>query len=135
MDAVRIGELLKRRPTIEAWFAQLAGTALALARQGTTIPGFKLSKGREGPRKWIDETAAEEVLYEAVQHEAYKRTVLSPTDAQKKLKKFPEVWEALQGNISRSEGQPSLVPEADGRPALVASMEEFGVVDNGDDLL
>lgn len=132
-----IGRFLTAEAAITAWFSRLRGEALSLAKQGTIIPGFKLTTGREGPRKWADETVAEEAMYEAIESAIWKKTLISPTDAQKKLlKKFPLVWEALQSNIVRSEGSISLVPESDLRAPLPLDVPEFAnVTESGDDLL
>lgn len=131
----QIGDYLTREKAITEWFSSLRGQALAAAKNGTTIPGWKLANGRAGPRAWIDADKAEETLYEVLEAKAYTKKVLSPTDAQKKLKAHPEIWEALQPNIQRSEGQPTLVPESDSRAPLSLNVPEFANLAEGEDLL
>ncbi|MDE2107371.1 MAG: DUF2800 domain-containing protein, partial [Patescibacteria group bacterium] len=130
-----LGELLLKEDEITAAFASWRVEALSRAKAGATIPGWKLSKGREGPRRWTNEVEVSELLYEAIQTDAYKRTIISPTEAQKKLKKNAETWNALQPFISRSEAQPTLVPETDPRPPISLDAPEFGIVDSADDLI
>ena len=122
----QISGYLKAAIEIEAWFSRLRGDALALAKQGTTIPGFKLANGREGPRQWIDAEAAEEALYEVLEAKTYSKEVISPTNAQKKIAKpHPKLWAALQANIKRSEGEVTLVPESDARAPVSLEVPEF----------
>lgn len=121
----QMGDILKRRSDIEGWFSSLAGAALALAMNGTTVPGWKLVQGRAGNRKWKDEEAVGELVYEAIQAEAYTRQLISPAAAEKKLKKHGSTWAVLQEYIEKPPGAPSLVQEADGRGALQLNVPEF----------
>lgn len=135
----QVGELLSKRKEVEEWFKQLAEAALNMAKGGAHVPGFKLASGREGNRKWSDAKGEEEVaelMYEAIQADTYTRDLISPTEAERKLKKkHPETWTAIQKYITRSEAQPTLVPIADHRPAITSPGIEFASVDSGDDLL
>lgn len=135
---VQLGELLSKRAAIEAYFNDLFAEALNRARVAgvATVPGWRLAEGRQGPRKWVDDTAAGDALYEELMADAYERSVISPTTAEKKLKKLkkPELWASLQSNISRSEGQITLVPDLDLRPSITLDIPEFQNV-AGSDLL
>lgn len=137
-----IGKYLQLQAEIDAWFAGLRGAALALAIQGTTIPGFKLITGKQGNRAWSgDLKEIEEQLYEVLEDKAYNKKMISPTDAQKKLmaKKSTDaaklLWTNLQANITRAPGQIVLAAEADGRAPVSLDMPEFGIVDEATDLL
>lgn len=131
-----LGELLSRRASVEALFNDLFGEALNRSKMGAKVPGWKLATGKQGPRKWRDEETASDALYDVLLADAYERNVISPTTAEKKLKKLhPEVWSAVQSNIERSEGQTTLVPEADARAPIAANAPEFGIVDSANDLL
>lgn len=134
-----IGELLSRRAAVEAWFNDLFAEALNRAKIAgvSTVRGWKLATGKQGPRKWVDETTAGDAMYEVLLADAYERSIISPTTAEKKLKKAsPETWAALQSNISRSEGQITLVPDTDPRAPLALNVPEFtNVLLTGDDLL
>lgn len=133
----QIGELLSRRARVEAWFNDLFAEALNRAKIAgvSTVPGFKLATGKQGPRKWVDETTAGDAMYDVLLADAYERSLISPTTAERKLKKtHPELWSQLQSNISRSEGQTTLVPDADPRAPVRLDLPEFENV-TGSDLL
>jgi|GEM_PF-4622828 len=134
----QVGEILAREKDITEWFSQLRGAALNMLKMGQSVPGWKLADGRQGPRKWASaaaESAASDLMFEAIEHETYVKEVISPTVAEKKLKKkFGPTWEALQQYITRSEGQVSLVPDSDLRPAIALGAE-FETVDDASDLI
>lgn len=127
-----LGALLSLEAGIRAHFDSLRGEALARAKAGHHISGWKLTTGRQGPRAWSDADKASDALYEALQGDCWKKTLISPTDAQRKLKKHPDVWDSLQGLIVRSEGKDTLVPESDLRAPL--DLPEFADL-TGADLL
>jgi hypothetical protein len=139
LDDARLGAILSTEASIKAYFDSLRGEALSRAKAGTDIPGWKLATGRQGPRAWIkaDEVAIGDAMYDVIEADAYERSLISPTVAQKKLlNKHPEAWAALQKYITRSEGQITLVPEADGRAPISLDIPEFeNVHETGADLL
>lgn len=93
--------------------------ALRRAQMGRTITGYKLVKGRRGKRGWTDEKKAETGLSMLLPpEEMYEpRTLISPTQAEEKLKK--DEYAAIHTTLVRqAEGQPTLVPESDPRPAI-----------------
>lgn len=131
-----LASLLNKRAAIEAAFEQWAAEALNRARLGGTIPGWKIAQGRAGNRKWRDEQFAERVLNAALAGNAYKRTLIGPPEAEKQLKKArPDIWSELSSNVERPEGQLTLVPEADFRPAVAVNIPEFANLDEQPDLI
>lgn len=137
---VQLAELLSKRAAITAYFNDLFAEALNRARVAgvSTVPGYKLAQGKQGPRQWVDENAAGEALYEELTADAYERTVISPTTAEKKCKKLklPDLWASLQSNIVRSEGQITLVPDTDPRVPVSLDVPEFeNATLTGSDLL
>jgi hypothetical protein len=131
-----LGRILQRKAEIMKAFASWEAEAFTRAKQGGHIPGFKLVDGRKGPRKWEgDEEKISEILYEAIEADTWERSLISPTTAQKKLKKHPDAWKALQLFIVRAPGQLSLVPDVDQRAPVPLDAPEFAVVDNASDLL
>ena len=111
---------------------------------GNTVPGTKMVQGRDGNRKWHDEAQADEALQaaEVADKERYVYKLISPTAAEKLLKKSPK-WEALQIRIVRAPGRLQVAPADDKRPAvaiepmfdnLEANSGEKNPVDNFDDL-
>jgi hypothetical protein len=132
MDERELADWLKRENSVLSFFKSVRAEALSRAQVGTAIPGFKLAVGRQGNRQWRDEERAEQVLNAALAGNAYERSLISPTQALKKLKgeKFAEHVKVIndEGLITRSEGQVTLVPEADARPAVAAGADEFSDV-------
>lgn len=134
ISAAERGALLAQWGPIKDFFDALFASALNAAKLGEATPGWKLAVGRQGNRAWANKQLAEAVLNRELAGDAYDRTLISPTTAEKKLKARPDVWTEVQSNIHRAEGTPTLVPEADMRPALPA-MSEFGVVADASSLL
>ena len=130
-----IGELLTRKPAIEAFFADLYGEALTRAKVGTNIPGFKLVEGRAGNRAWVGDVS--DTLYDLLMEKAYEKSLISPTTAEKLLKKtHPEQWKALECSIERKPGAPALVPDTSAKAPIPLSVPEFeNVVQSGADLI
>jgi hypothetical protein len=99
------------------------------------VPRYKLVEGRKGHRAWLDETEVEKTMKKwRVKHEQmYKYALISPTDAEKLLKKTkPKWWAELQDDITQAKGKPSVAPESDPRPAYTvkkAKVEDFSNLD------
>ena len=133
----QLGQLLAKRKLIEDAFESWAMEAWVRASRGEHIPGQKMVQGRQGPRKWSgDETAISDKLFEDLEHATWERTLISPTTAEKLLKKkHPMTWESLQANIVREPGKMTLVPDIDNRTPLSLAAAEFGSVDDAADLI
>jgi hypothetical protein len=121
-----LGAYLNKEAYVLNAFAQFRAEALGRARVGSTIPGWKLAQGRAGNAKWSDEPNAEKLLNSLLAGNAYDRKLISPTTARKRLK--GQDTAEVEKLITRSEGQLTLVPEADARAAVVAGAEEFAIV-------
>jgi len=125
-----LSDLLRRESAVANAFAAFRAEATARARLGSKIPGFALTTGRAGPRKWASEVAVEAQLNKHLAGDAYKRTLIGPPEAEKRLKKIEggkDVWVAMQSHITRSEGELRLAPEAEVPEPLAA--EEFKFAD------
>lgn len=97
---------------------------------GDKLPGVKLVEGKKGNRAWRDADEAAVMLTKPGRlkaSEAYKKTPISPTEAEKKLKERPSVWAKLAPLITQSPGKPSVALESDPRPELQlgASLDDF----------
>lgn len=89
--------------------------ALATGESG----GLKAVEGRRGNRAFDDREKAEADLTALLGEEAFNKMLISPADAEKRLKKAkPAEWRALSENISQPPGRPILVPQDDPRPSL-----------------
>lgn len=130
LTELELADWLDRRPAIEAFFNDIAAQALHRAQLGAPIPRYKLAEGRQGNRAWDNIEIVEGVLNKELAGDAYERKLIGPAPAEKKLKaKNPEAWAKLLTHIVRSPGQPTLVPEGDFRPPMVANMPEFENID------
>ncbi|MGE8659100.1 MAG: DUF2800 domain-containing protein [Achromobacter sp.] len=116
-----LGKAMQAIDLIEIWCKGVRGEVERRLLLGEPIEGWKLVKGRAGPRKWTSEQEAEDLLksMRLKADEMYDKTVISPTMAEKLLKDTPRRWAKAQALITKSEGSPSVAPASDKRPALV----------------
>lgn len=125
-----------RRDTINGWLTEVQAETKRRLESGMDLPGLKLVQGRSGARSWIDAEAAEEQMKTSrlKQDEMYSKKLISPTQAEKLLKKDrPRVWAKFEAMITQKEGAPAVAPEADKRPALkVAEADQFDDVSDDD---
>lgn len=122
-----LAKIWTRRDTISGWLTEVQAEAKRRLEAGMHLPGLKLVQGRAGARSWVDPEAAEDQLKRSrlKQAEMYSMKVISPTQAEKLLKKDkPRVWAKLQELVTQSEGAPAVAPESDKRPALVVAKED-----------
>lgn len=121
-DNALLGETMTKIPMIEAWIKSIRAEVERRLLQGEAIPGWKLVQGKKGNRQWDDEGKAEEALkkLKLKVDEMYHKYIISPTDAEKLLKKAqPAKWEKLQAHITQKEGAKSVAPDNDPRPAII----------------
>lgn len=117
-DPESIAAKLKAAPFVEDWCAAVRAEAERQMLAGGTVPGFGLELGRQGPRKWVDPVAAEEVLRKQMRltvEEAYNLKIKSPTQVEKltegeKPIVGPRQWKKLQELVDRSAPKPSVKP-------------------------
>jgi len=108
-------------PLVEHWCLAIRAEVERRMFSGTEVPGFKIVEGRQGNRAWSDAEEAEKTLkgFRLKSEEIYEYKLISPTTAEKLLKKKkPKWWEKLQDLISRAPGKPSVAPVTDKRPAM-----------------
>ena len=120
LDTCMIGETLGKLDLIQSWIDGMRQVAEEELLKGRRIPGWKLVAGRAGPRKWGDKAAADRVLSEKGVPDSLRfvRELISPAQAEKLAKAgqiTEEQWQAVQGEITRSEPKPAVVPESDPR--------------------
>jgi hypothetical protein len=75
--------------------------------------------GRAGNRVWDDAEAVEKLMktLRLKADEMYSKKIISPTEAEKLLKKSPK-WEKLEERVTRSAPQPTIAPVTDKRPPV-----------------
>lgn len=137
MTPSRRFEILRNAPAITRWLSDLAAESLAAALAGEPDPGSKAVFGAEGDRQWVDETAVETVLVEALGVDgAFSRKILSPAQAEKvmrpgrKVEGHPVAWSKLMKMYTRSSARPILVPADDPRPAVLTAEDLFDEYSN-----
>lgn len=112
-----IPDVLARITQLKTWAADVEAYALSLAvNQGKTWDGFKLVAGRS-VRKYTDENTVAEAAQAAGYADIYDKRLITLTAMEKLMgkKTFNEVLGDL---VVKPVGKPTLVPEADKRPAL-----------------
>lgn len=131
-----LGVKLAACDLIEDWCKAVRAEAFTRLQAGQPVTGFKLVQGRRGARCWTDAAAAEKLLRETFRlpiEQAYDLKLISPTSAEKLAKAGdigPRQWPKVQALITQPDGQPSVAPESDKRPALVvtATADDFDAV-------
>lgn len=114
-----IAEVLSKGKELAKWVTAVQKFALLEAvHNGKSFPGYKLVEGRS-TRQFTDEIAVAEKLVEIgwKDDEIYKRKLLGITALEGKLTK-KGFAEKLGDYVVKPTGSPTLVSEADGRPAI-----------------
>ena len=112
----QIVKILHLMPRVKPYFDSVAELALMRALDGDVIEGFKLVKGRQGNRAWVDEDAVEEAFKEEFGDGLFEKKILSPAKLEKLLgsKRKKEV----EPYTVRADGKLSLAPLSDKREAI-----------------
>ncbi|EPU4812558.1 DUF2800 domain-containing protein [Klebsiella aerogenes] len=117
----QLAEIYGQADFLESWLKAIRDRVNSELNAGHPVPGFKLVTGKQGNRAWRNEVEAEELLksFRLKQDQMYSQKVISPTQAEKLLKKeSPRRWTKVEALITRSDGKPTIAPESDPRPAL-----------------
>lgn len=127
-----LGKSMQAVPLVEMWCKAVRAETERRLLAGTPVAGFKLVQGKRGNRAWADPIEAEQMLksFRLKVEEMYDLKLISPTKAESLLKTEhigPRQWKKLTELITQSDGQPSVAPEADPRPALslTGAAEDF----------
>ena len=113
----RIKLILDNKKLIESFLNAVESRTLDRLVSGEKIPGYKLVEGKSN-RKWID--GAERVLIEKLGDEAFEKSLIGITSAEKKLNK-KEVNELTY----KPKGKLTLTSESDKRVAITSVFEDF----------
>jgi len=117
-----IAAVLPQLGLVEDFVKTMKETATNIIETGGEIPGYKLVEGRS-IRKWEDEEKAETAIRKRLKvADAYKKTLITPAQAEKKLGKGHPL---IQDLTIKPKGKPTLAPVTDKRPAL-----EFNTVED-----
>lgn len=124
-----LADILSNKALITGWFDAVEREVRRNIESGQNVVGWKLVDGRAS-RRWSDENEALNHLVNILgKYEAAVTTkILSPAQAEKALGK--EKRSLLADKIITLRGSPSLVRSEDPRPAVNASIDDFGEVPN-----
>jgi hypothetical protein len=125
---------------IDLWRKAVFAKIEQLNFAGHTVAGTKVVKSRKGNRKWSSAEEAEAVLKAMrLKHdEMYDYELASPTRVEKVLKENPRKWKKASALVTQSEGNNTVVPESDPRPAVLIEKvaDQFETLaDENDDLV
>ena len=122
LDDEEIADILGKVDALTAWAADVKEYALQQAVSGKEWTGWKLVEGRSNRKYTNDAVVAATV--EGAGFDPYKRKVLGITAMQKLLGKS-RFEELLAPYIEKPQGNPTLVPESDKRPAINTAKNDF----------
>lgn len=127
--------LIDNTPQIKKWLDGLYADALADAQSGITVPGKKLVRGRLPPRRWNDEEAAREFLFERLGPSmAIKRSIVSPTEAEELFtkKKDTAAIADMDEYVEYGERPLTLDNEYSNKPAVKSVFDELCEIADGE---
>lgn len=119
----QIGAYLAKADMIEEWISDLRALALQILESGAKVPGYKLVAKR-ATRKWADESKAKSALLERLpESEVMESSLISPAQAEKKLKKLKLTLPEDQV-VAVSSGN-TLAAEDDPRPPVLLIVQQL----------
>lgn len=117
LDARAIADYLAKADLLEEWLKDLRALAFQMAEANQPVPGYKLVAKRS-TRQWVNEDEAKaKLLAHLPESEVMESSLISPAQAEKKLKKLKL---ALPEDtvVALSSGN-TLAPDSDPRPAVL----------------
>jgi hypothetical protein len=118
-DEEEIAEFLQKLPDLKKYIADIELYVINSLKAGKYIPGFKLVAGRS-IRQWVNEEEAKKYYFNQNKYDLEDLTITkfkSPTQIEKLIGKKNLTEEDLK-LVHKPEGAPTMVSEADARPAL-----------------
>ena len=113
----RVKLILDNKKLIESFLSAVETRAFERLVSGEKIPGYKIVEGKSN-RKWIDD--AEAKLIEKLGDEAFEKSLIGITAAEKKLNK-----KEVNDLTYKPQGRLTLAPESDKRPAVTSVTDDF----------
>jgi hypothetical protein len=120
----QMAQALAAKPLIEAWLSAVEAEVKSRLTAGFGFTGYKLVEGRSN-RQWSDEWGAAARLVDLLGNDkAYTPPkLISPAQAEKALGKKRSGQ--ISDLITKPAGAPTLAPEADPRPAINVTVDDF----------
>lgn len=135
-DNNQLAVALRGAPLVEIWLKGVREAGFKALMRGEKVGDFKIVRGKLGKRTWKVSGAAEIVMdMLGVDPDVmYKRSVISPTDAEKVLKKSG-TFELLSNLVKRNPGKLSIADADDKRDAVVLGDidDDFDNLDEGEE--
>lgn len=123
----QIEKVLTFLPLLKSYCDEVAAYTLHRAIEGDCIKGFKLVRGRQGNRQWVDESVVENAFKKYGDAIYAPKKLLSPSKMEKALGEGEK--NAIKSFVYRPEGSLSLVPLSDKREAVTVeknkALEQF----------
>lgn len=120
LDFKSLARVYAAKNLFKTWLDAVEDRMLSEMLAGEKHTDWKLVRGRPGNRKWKDADDAE-VAMKALKlkvPEMYDKSLKSPTEMEKLLKKRPKVWAKLTPLIGRGDGKTLVAPMSDKRPSI-----------------
>lgn len=122
--------LLDHRQMVSKWLDGVHASVYQAAMRGEDTGGLKLVEGRKGIDAWTDPKIAARRLVQLLGDKAHTKRLIGPAKAGKSISK--EDWQPIFNELVKvGERKPTLVDEADDRPAI-RSLADW--IDDFDDL-
>lgn len=128
VDNDKLAEAMCAAPLVEEWLKAVRAEVERRLFDGQPVRGYKLVEGKRGSRFWADPAAVEDRLKRSriKVDEMFTKTLISPTQAEKKLAENKKLWADLAEFIEQKDGKPSVAPADDKRQEWApARAEEF----------
>lgn len=117
LDAHAIADYLTKADLLEEWIKDLRALAFQMAEANQPVPGYKLVAKRS-TRQWVNEDEAKaKLLAHLPESEVMESSLISPAQAEKKLKKLKLALP--EGSVVALSSGNTLVPESDPRPTVL----------------
>jgi hypothetical protein len=113
----RVKLILDNKKLIESFLNAVENKTFERLLKGEKIPGYKIVEGKSN-RKWIDD--AEARLIEKLGDEAFEKSLIGITAAEKKLNK-----KEVNDLTYKPPGKLTMAPESDKRPAVTSIIDDF----------
>lgn len=127
----QLDRVLRIAPLVEDWIGAVRQHVKTQLENGIDVPGWKLVLKR-ATRRWKDEGMAGGYLEAALGGDAYTRKLLSPAQAEKRLKAIgAPLDDELDELVEKQSSGSNIVPATDARPALTpatSAQDEFAAV-------
>lgn len=120
----RLSVAMRAAPLVEMWLKAVREGVFQNLMKGQPVRGFKLVRGKQGNRKWSDESVIKPILYFVLGQQAYHEPeMISPTEAEKRLKKHKKEnkaqWIEAEAHMKKIG---TLAPEANLYDAIMVEL-------------